>query len=117
MTGLSSVALTPSEQAWLQSTCPYFTPEYLSYLSQYRFKPEQVIINFVLSQDDLNRGALDLEIVGPWVETILWEVPLMSLLSEAYFTTDDIDWSYDGQEGAPLCSQVPQLPQCARCLA
>ena len=36
---------------------------------------------------------------GPWVETILWEVPLMACLSEMYFLTTDTDWNYDGQEG------------------
>ncbi|KAF8496626.1 nicotinate phosphoribosyltransferase [Gautieria morchelliformis] len=95
---LSVVTLTDAEQAWLKSTCSYFTPEYLSYLSQYRFKPDQVHINFEPSQQDPTRGTLDMEVAGPWVETILWEVPLMSLLSEAYFSTDHRDWSYEGQE-------------------
>ena len=98
------MALTPSEKSWLNATCPYFTEEYLSYLSQYSFNPKQLTINFLPSHDDPTRGALDLEIVGPWVETILWEVPLMSLLSEAYFVQDDRDWSHDGQEGTQLRS-------------
>ena len=65
-----------------------------------------MIINFEPLQDDPSRGMLDLEIVGPWVETILWEVPLMSLLSEAHFSTDDCDWNYDGQEGAQSSSSA-----------
>ncbi|KAF8579985.1 nicotinate phosphoribosyltransferase [Ramaria rubella] len=95
---LSNLGLTSSEHKWLQYTCPYFTPEYLSYLSQYRFKPDQVNIEFIPSQDDTNQGSLNIEVAGPWVETILWEVPLMSLLSEAYFKTTDCDWDYEGQE-------------------
>jgi nicotinic acid phosphoribosyltransferase len=110
-TGLSAVTLTHAEKEWLQSTCSYFTPEYLSYLSQYRFKPDQVLIKFEPSQHDPTRGMLDMEVVGSWVETILWEVPLMSLLSEAYFSTDHCDWSYEGQEGA---SQRYFVHRCAR---
>lgn len=111
-TGLSALALTPSEYMWLNSTCSYFTSEYLSYLSEYRFKPDQVIIKFHPSPQDPIHGTLDMEIVGPWVETILWEVPLMSLLSEAYFTIDNCDWTYDGQEGAKFTSSVIHLPMC-----
>jgi nicotinate phosphoribosyltransferase len=36
---------------------------------------------------------------GPWVETILWEIPLMSLLSETYFLVVDTLWKKDGQAG------------------
>ena len=45
-------------------------------------------------------GKIEIEAAGPWHETILWEVPLMSTLSELFFTTVDRDWSYDGQGGA-----------------
>jgi len=33
-----------------------------------------------------------------WLETILWEVPLMACLSEIYFRYADQDWDYTGQE-------------------
>jgi nicotinate phosphoribosyltransferase len=90
--------LTPDERQWLQETCPYFTQEYLDYLASYRFKPEQVKVTFTPVSEDGLSGRLDLEATGPWVETILWEVPLMASLSECYFTTQMTDWSYDGQE-------------------
>lgn len=91
--------LTDDERSWLQATCSYFTQEYIDYLAAYRFKPEQVHVTFVPTSDDGRLGHLNVEAVGPWVETILWEVPLMSCLSEIYFRVVDTDWSYDGQEG------------------
>ncbi|KAJ3861622.1 nicotinate phosphoribosyltransferase [Lentinula novae-zelandiae] len=90
------VKLTPTERVWLAQTCPYFPPQYLDYLENYRFKPEQVHIEFVPVNGD--KGHIEMTAEGPWVETILWEVPLMACLSETYFTIVDNDWSYDGQE-------------------
>ncbi|CDO74361.1 hypothetical protein BN946_scf184355.g9 [Trametes cinnabarina] len=48
--------------------------------------------------DGSARGHIRIDAVGPWHETILWEVPLMACLSEIFFTTVDTDWNYDGQE-------------------
>lgn len=48
---------------------------------------------------DVEEGYITIDINGLWVETILYEVPVMSILSEAFFLTVDRGWSYEGQEG------------------
>lgn len=92
------VALTDAELHWMKQACPYFTSEYLDYVASYRFKPEQVRMEFRPVTDDGKMGNINLEAIGPWAETILWEVPLMACLSELYFKFVDKDWDYDGQE-------------------
>lgn len=44
-------------------------------------------------------GELEISVHGLWSEAIMWEVPLMSALSQAYYETIDLDWSNEGQEG------------------
>ncbi|KAF5382124.1 hypothetical protein D9615_004196 [Tricholomella constricta] len=94
----TDLSLTTEEQVWLRTTCPYFTPAYLSFLSAYRYKPEQVRITFVPVSADGLLGNVEIEAFGPWVDTILWEVPLMASLSESYFHSVMTDWNYDSQE-------------------
>jgi nicotinate phosphoribosyltransferase len=104
--GFGEVALTEPEHAWLKKTCPYFTDEYLSYLRDYRFKPNQVRIKFVDISTDGETGIVEIDAYGPWVETIFWEVPLMACLSEVYFQCVKTDWNYDGQKGTHLPEQA-----------
>ena len=101
--------MSTEELDWLRKTCPFFDETYLNYLANFRFKPEQVHVEFNLLKDDPERGQLEISIVGPWVETILWEVPLMACLSEIYFQTADTDWSYEGQEGADILAFLIDL--------
>lgn len=91
--------MTREERAWLARACPFFSDDYLDYLMSYRFKPAQVSVNFRASAESGDLGQIEIDATGPWHETILWEVPLMSCLSEIYFRVADTDWSYDGQEG------------------
>lgn len=40
-----------------------------------------------------------MHVAGPWVDTILYEVPLLALTSEAYFKFSETDWDYRRQNG------------------
>ena len=75
---------------------------YLDFLRELRLNPrEQVVALFTPDKDtgsDKDIGEVNLVIRGLWVETILYEIPLLALTSEAYFLFMDTDWTYDGQE-------------------
>jgi len=75
---MRELRLTADEKAWLASRCPYFNPVYLDLLEAYRFDPDEVSI----AQEGVE---LTISIEGYWYTTILWEVPLMALISELYF--------------------------------
>src|SRR5690606_25827500 len=69
----------------------YMKGWYIEYLKSYRFDPNELDVK-------LNDGSLEIIITGKWYRTILWEVPLMALISELYFIIDDTKWTSDGQE-------------------
>lgn len=71
---MQHLALSPEEFSWLEGL-PFFKADYLNWLTQFRFDPSQVeVIN--------NQGHLDIRLTGPWREVILWEVPLLAMISE-----------------------------------
>ena len=76
---MSRLKMTKSEKEFLTLKCGrYLDPAYIDYLSTYQFNPEEVKIT-------QTGGVLDIDIEGLWYRTILWEVPLMALISELYF--------------------------------
>ncbi|KIO23284.1 hypothetical protein M407DRAFT_27203 [Tulasnella calospora MUT 4182] len=96
---LENVSLTKDELSWLQRNCTYFRPEYLEYLQNFRFRPkEQVTIRYLPSLETPESGDLEMEFQGLWAQTILYETPMMAIVSEAYFTHVDTDWSLTGAE-------------------
>ncbi|KAI6155346.1 Quinolinate phosphoribosyl transferase [Pisolithus tinctorius] len=98
LASFQDVSLTSDEKAWLATKCPYFTDKYLDFLEQYRFKTEQVSVKFIPVSEDGQWGNVEIEARGLWVDTILWEVPMMACLSELYFRIDRTDWNYSGQK-------------------
>lgn len=97
--GFRDLHLTIEEKSWLADVCPYFSKEYLEYLSEFRFDPAQVSIRFIPVCDGGDEGKVEIEASGLWREAILWEVPVMACLSELYFRVGVTDWSYEGQKG------------------
>jgi nicotinate phosphoribosyltransferase len=97
--GLASVTLTDDEYQFLSTKCKYLNHDnYLDFLRSFRFKPSEHVKLEFTPTDDGEHGDLNIDIEGLWVDTILYEIPILALVSEAYFKFCDRDWSHDGQE-------------------
>jgi len=94
---LENIRLSQEERTFLEKHCSYLRPEYLDYLEKFKLKPtEQVKLSFDNVEGEY--GDLGMKTKGLWVETILYEIPLLALTSEAYFKFVDRDWNHEGQE-------------------
>ena len=95
---LGNITLEQQELQFLRHHCPFLSSDYLNYLQQFRLRPaEQVHLKFT-PVDEGSLGDLEVTITGLWVETILCEIPILALTSEAYFKFIDKDWEPEGQE-------------------
>lgn len=102
-TELGNISLSTEELQYLKTHCPYLSETYLDFLKEFRLRPrEQVTLIFHPLEDDTGSetdiGDIDIKISGSWVDTILYEIPILALTSEAYFKHMDTDWDYDEQE-------------------
>ncbi|MBG0637637.1 nicotinate phosphoribosyltransferase [Enterobacter asburiae] len=71
---MQHLTLQDEEYQWL-SGLPFFKADYLNWLRDFRYRPEQVTV--------LNdNGKLDIRLEGSWREVIMWEVPLLAVISE-----------------------------------
>jgi nicotinate phosphoribosyltransferase len=81
---LSKLKLSFAEEQFLKSKCYFLDPVYIDFLKGYRYHPKEVKIT--------QRGKkLTIEIEGYWYRTILWEVPLLALVSELFFELNNFD--------------------------
>ena len=75
---LAGLRLSREEKKFLAQNCPYLDPTYLDFLQGYSYDPEEVTI-------EQKGDQLEVSVEGYWYRIILWEVPLMSLISELYY--------------------------------
>ncbi|WP_172917625.1 nicotinate phosphoribosyltransferase [Capnocytophaga canis] len=84
---MSQLKLTKEEKAFLKASCPYLNPAYIDFLEGYRYDPAEVKIT-------QNGSDFQMEVEGLWYRTILWEVPLLAMVSELYYKlTNAVQWS------------------------
>ena len=75
---MTELKLQPEEKEYLRKTCPYLSPAYIDFLAGYKYNPKEVEVS--------QKGEdLEVRIHGYWFRTILWEVPLLSLISELFY--------------------------------
>lgn len=75
---MANLQMSKEEKRYIIKRCYFFDPVFIDFLEGYRFNPEEVHIR----QDG---GELEVTIEGYWYRTVLWEVPLMAIISELYF--------------------------------
>lgn len=78
---LQSLMLSPEEETFMKSI-RYLSPDYIEWLRGYRFNPEKHVCVY---EKDNN---LAITIKGNWLQTILYEVPILAIISESYHTSD-----------------------------
>lgn len=75
---MARLRLDYREKEYLKVTCPYLDPTYLDFLQGYRYDPSEVSIEQI-------GNDVSVSIEGYWYRTILWEVPIMSLICELFY--------------------------------
>lgn len=91
---LADLRFTVEDLAYLRDTLPMLPSTYIESLEDFKLDPDTQI-KLINSED--NFEDFGIEISGLWYDTILYEIPLLALVSEAYFKFVDTDWNYDGQ--------------------
>lgn len=81
---MAGLALTGEEKRFLALRCPYLNPAYLDFLQGYRYNPAEVTIV-------QNGAGLEVKVQGYWYRTILWEVPLLALISELFYKMQQME--------------------------
>jgi nicotinate phosphoribosyltransferase len=75
---MQKLCLTGEAEAYISEKCFYFDKDFINKLKEYRFNTTEVTIN-------QTGGDLNVEVKGPWWRTVLWEVPILSIISELYY--------------------------------
>lgn len=91
----------PAEIDYLRTTVKCLPESYLKFLETFKLNPdEEVCLEFVTDNDkdtSEEEGHIEIKIKGSWIQTILYEIPVLALVSEAYFKFVDTHWTLDGQ--------------------
>ena len=71
---LADLQMTPDELAFLERI-PYMQPDFIRFLGLFRFDLRYLRV-------DIEDGELVMHLRGPWLHVILFEVPLLAIVSE-----------------------------------
>lgn len=85
---MAELKLTKDEKEFLRETCPYLDLPYLDFLAGYHYDPSEVKI-------EQTENELRVTVEGEWYRTILWEVPLLALISELHYKMNNMERDSD----------------------
>lgn len=81
--GLCSLKFQKDELEYL-SGISFFKRDFIEYLRNFRFNEEYIDVG-----NDVH-GELDIVIEGSWLSTILFEVPVLAIVSETFYGEEDL---------------------------
>lgn len=81
---MANLRMTKPEKEFIIRRCYFFDPPFIDFLEGYQYDPAEVHI----TQEG---GELKIRIEGYWYRTVLWEVPLMAIISELYFKMNNTE--------------------------
>ena len=90
---LCELRFTEDEVSYLASI-RFFMPDFIEYLRLF-----QLNRNYI--ETFIEAGQLKINIEGPWLNTILYEIPVLAIISELYSSAhgvDDDTWLQDGRK-------------------
>ena len=77
---MPQVIITSEEIEFMKRKMYYLPEWYFTFLRGYRFNPKEVSV----AQDE--EGGLNISVRGKWYSTIMWEMPILSIVSELMHT-------------------------------
>jgi len=81
---MANLKMTKIEKEFIIRRCYFFDPVFIDFLEGYQYNPDEVHI-------EQEGGELKVWIEGYWYRTVLWEVPLLAIISELYFKMKEVE--------------------------
>ena len=75
---LCSLQFQDAELAWLRSL-RFIKSDFVDFLGLFRLNEKYIQVSA------LSNGEIDISIQGPWLHTILFEIPVLAIVNEVYF--------------------------------
>lgn len=99
---MADVSLSAEEERFMITKGYYFDPVFIDLLKGYRYNPSEVTIE--------QKGEyLNITIEGLWYRTVLWEVPVLSMISELYYIMNGDKPSEVEERAATKARKMKQL--------
>jgi len=96
---MAALKLSQEEYVYLQKQFSFLDPTYLDFLKGFQYAPSEVKI-------EQNGKKLEVHIQGLWYRTILWEVPILSLISELYYKIKKLERGSDSSVTAVVKTKM-----------
>ena len=101
---MRDIVISDEEIEFMKARCLFLPLWYFTFLKGYRFNPDELTI----SQDA--EGHLEILVRGKWFSTIMWEMPLLSTISElAHILRGDMEKYDEAHEQKKAAAKTEQF--------